>query len=388
MELNKYTKEDILEKRVIMRCDLDVKVNKEGIVDEYHDLRLERIVPVVHELFGYGAKQVVLIGHRGRPNNKVDPKLSLAPVKDKLADLCAADGLDEPITLIDDIYVDPQAHADDDLVMLENFRFWEGEKAGDEEFAQQLAKWGDVYINNAFGNSHRSDASMTLLASVLDSAFAGAELISEIEQLETFIELIEPPFVVILGGAKISTKLPLIKALSEKADSILLGGGLANTVLAARDIEVGKSLIEQDKLSEARDLKDDKIILPEDVLIAGAKNVLVNEVGHEDAILDIGDSAYTKFVQLVQEANTILWNGPMGKFEDKKFEKATNAIARAIAQNKNARTLAGGGETLEVLERQDLVDKFDFVSTGGGAMLTFLAGGEMPGLLSVIPSSR
>ncbi|MBU2575616.1 phosphoglycerate kinase [Patescibacteria group bacterium] len=383
MELNKYTKEDIEGMRVLLRCDLDVKVNKEGVVDEYHDLRLERIVPVVHELFGYGAKQVIILGHRGRPKGKIDPKLSLAPIKDRLVDLCVSEGLDEPISLIDDINVEPLSYADDSIIMLENLRFWAEEEDLDEKFAQNLARWGDVYVNNAFGNSHRDHSSMTLLPRILGKAFAGAQLQKEVEQLELFIESINPPFVVILGGAKISTKLPLISALSEKADSILLGGGLANTVLAGRGQEVGKSLVEQEMIEFSRDLSDDKIILPEDVVIKDGSAVKVNNIGAQDVVLDIGDIAIKKFVQRVQEAGSILWNGPMGKFEDKKFEKGTFEIAKAIAQNKQAKTLVGGGETIEALEILDLAEDIDFVSTGGGAMLTFLAGDKMPGLDSV-----
>ena len=382
MEFNTYTQEDIFGKRVLMRCDLDVKVNEDGIVDQYHDLRLERIVPVVHQLFGYGAMQVVLIGHRGRPDHK-DMSLSLAPIRDRLADLCVSEGLDEPITLIDDISVDPLAHKHEPIIMLENLRFWPEEKAGDSLFAEKLSLWGQVYINNAFGNSHRADASMSALPGIMDRAFAGPELIKEVSTLESFILEIKKPFMIVLGGAKISTKLPLIEALSSKADAILLGGGLANTVLKARGKEMGESLVEQEMLSDARDLSDSAIILPDDAVLAEGRAVSVDEIQPDEAMLDIGPEANTKFVQLIQEANTILWNGPMGKFEDSAFEKGTYEIARAIAQNQQARTLAGGGETVEVLEKLDLVDKIDFVSEGGGAMLTFLADGEMPGLGSV-----
>ena len=175
----------------------------------------------------------------------------------------------------------------------------------------------------------------------------------------------------------------MIEALSSKADAILLGGGLANTVLKARGKEMGESLVEQEMLSDARDLSDSAIILPDDAVLAEGRAVSVDEIQPDEAMLDIGPEANTKFVQLIQEANTILWNGPMGKFEDSAFEKGTYEIARAIAQNQQARTLAGGGETVEVLEKLDLVDKIDFVSEGGGAMLTFLADGEMPGLGSV-----
>ena len=318
MKLRKYTKDDIQGKRVLVRCDLDIKVNKQGIVDKYHDLRLERMVSAIHELFGYGAKQIILLGHRGRPRGK-DQSLSLSPVRDRLADLCLSEGLDEPIAFIDDIFISEKAYAEDSIIMLENLRFWEGEKANNEQFAIKLAQLGDAYVNNAFGNSHRQDASMSALPRVLGKTFAGENLQKEVQQLESFIESINPPFILVLGGAKISTKLPLIKALLDKADFILLGGGLANTVLSAHGKEVGKSLVEEEMLSNARDLCGDKIILPSDAFVDEHKAISVDEIGREQSILDIGDESIKKFVQLIQEANTILWNGPMGKFEDKIF---------------------------------------------------------------------
>ncbi|MDP3994992.1 MAG: phosphoglycerate kinase [bacterium] len=380
MELRGYTQEDIHGKRVLMRCDLDVAVNSKGAVDEYHDLRLERVVPTLVELFSFGAKQVVLIGHRGRPKGALEPGLSLAPVCDRLAELCRAEGLDEPISFVEDIEADPLSHCDQDVVMLENLRFWPGEKDCDAGFARSLARWGEVYVNDAFGASHRHDASVTLLATLLGAAFAGRGLAAEVERLEEFFAGIRKPFVAVVGGAKISTKLPLLKILSLKADSVLVGGALANTILAAHGKAMGASLVEESMLNKARELSGSAFVLPEDAVLASGAIVPVDRISPKDAMLDIGPRTIKKFVQRIQEAHTILWNGPLGAFEDKAFAPGSEQIGRAIAENTRASSLAGGGETVELVERLGIAPGIDFVSTGGGAMLTFMAGGDMPGL--------
>jgi 3-phosphoglycerate kinase len=334
-----------------------------------------------------------MIGHLGRPKGKKDSSFSLNSVKDRLTELCSAEALSEPITLIDDITVEPRQYSNDMLVVLENLRFWPGEREKDEKFALVLAKWGDVYVDNAFGNSHRDHASMTLLPEILPESFAGPELIQEVEKVETFMNSIRNPFVAILGGAKINTKAPLVKVLIKSADTILLGGALANTVLQSRGIYVGFSLIEEDVLREVKKLDDKKIILPVDAIIGDGSIRDINKIGEQESILDIGPDTIKNFVQHISSAKTILLNGPMGKFEDDKFARGTHEIAQAIGKNKAANTLAGGGETVEALERLGLVEEFsarggpasgwDFVSTGGGAMLTFLAGEKMPGLEAV-----
>ena len=383
MELRQYTREDIQSKRVVLRCDLDVAVNTDGVVDQYHDLRLERVVPTLVELFSFGARQVVIIGHRGRPNGKPEPGLSLAPVCERLRELAAIEGLDEPIAFIEDISVDPTHHRDQDLVMLENLRFWPGEKNGDAAFARTLGQWGEVYVNDAFGSSHRSDASVTLLAQAMRDAFAGPELAQEVARLGGFLEYAAKPFVAIVGGAKIGTKLPLLTLLSQRADQVLVGGALANTILASRGISMGASLMESALFKKASELSGQSFHLPIDAVVSGGKVVSITNIGLHEAMLDIGPETIKNFVSCIQEAKTILWNGPMGKFEDAAFSAGTDAVAQAVIGNEKANALAGGGETIELLERLDLVSKFDFVSTGGGAMLTFLAGGEMPGLDAV-----
>ena len=366
-----------------MRFDADVTVNQSNMVDEYHDVRLERVVPTLLELFSFGARQVVMIGHRGSPEGRPSPECSLAPVADRLTELAAAEGLDEPITFIDDLSVEPTAHADSDLIMLENVRFDPGEKAADSAFALKLAGWGDVYVNDAFGSSHRAHASITLLPRSMGEAFAGPALSREARELESFLDSAREPFVAVVGGAKISTKLPLLGLLARRCQSILVGGALANTLLASRGIPMGTSLVEEAMLTKASELSGDAFVLPSDAITQAGTTVAIGALGSNQAVLDIGPETIKHFVQRIQAAKTILWNGPMGMFEESATARGSEDIARAIAENRGARALAGGGETVELIERLGLMGQFDFVSAGGGAMLTFLAGGDMPGLEAV-----
>ncbi len=380
MQLKEYTTQDIEGKRILVRCDLDVKVNEEGYVDSYHDLRLERIVPTVHDLFQHGAKQVILCGHRGRPTSTEDTQFSLAPVCDRLSDLCFADGIDEHIQFIEDIYVESYTYQDAPIIMLENLRFWKGEKEHDSSFAERLKQWGDVYVNDAFGNSHRDHSSMVLVPQLFGEAYAGTELNTEVDQLFNFLSHVKKPYVAILGGAKVSTKLPLIASLLDHADHIIVGGGIANTFLAAQGHTIGNSLHEPELIAQAKKLLSPKMILPTDVVLENKEVVSVQNIPKDGSVFDIGMETQKHIGEIVSEAETIFWNGPMGKFEDVYFNAGTHAVAHACARNTQARTLAGGGETVEVLERLSLIDQYDFVSTGGGAMLTFLAGETMPAL--------
>jgi len=379
MKLPRYSQQDINGRQVLLRCDVDVQVNAEGMVDEHHDLRLERIVPTVRELLTYGAAQIVLIGHRGRPEGR-DELLSLEPIKDRLSVLLRIDGIHEDVTFVSDVEEDPSSCADARMVMLENLRFWPGEKKGDADFARILERWGAVYVNDAFGVSHRSDASIAVLPTIAESSFAGPELSKEVETLSSALNDLQHPFVVMFGGAKISTKLPLIERMLETADAVLLGGGIANTVLAARGVEVGASLIEKNMLAQAAELSSTKIVLPTDVVIADGSVKEIATLGKQDAILDIGPATTQLFAKSLASAKTILWNGPLGKFEDTRYAQSTYALARVIAEHHAAKTIAGGGETVEALEQLDLVSDIDFVSTGGGAMLVLLAGESLPGI--------
>ncbi len=371
MELRQYKKEDIEGKRVLLRADLDVGVNEAGEVSEFDDLRLRRAAPTVKQLLDYGAAAVIILGHRGRPAGQFDANFSLQPVQKRLSNL-----LVQEIKLIADIK--QPAAVRDKLVMLENTRFWPGEKTGVADFARALAAWGDVYVNDAFSNSHRSDASMLALPKILP-AFAGPGLINEIKELTRFITGTPRPYAAVLGGAKIETKLPLLKQLLRKADAILVGGALANTILAGRGINVGKSLVEQDYFAEAQKLTDPKIILPLDAVMADHSVRPINNIDSQGFIGDIGPATAALFKEKISAAKAILWNGPLGKFEEEPYQAGTAAVVAAITESAAA-TVTGGGDTLDVLTRLNAVDKFGFVSVGGGAMLTFLAGEPMPAL--------
>ena len=387
MTLRRYSQPDIKDKKVLLRLDLDVDVNEKGIVDEYHDLRLERAVGTVQELLSFGPKQIIMCGHRGRPDfakassGKPATEFSLEPVRDRLEFLLNKAGVRAKIDLISDINVPVSTSSQ--LVMLENLRFWPGEKNNDPDFARQLSAWGEVYVNDAFGNSHRADASMVGAAQIIKYFFAGPGLAEEIINQEKFLNNLGNPFVLILGGVKISTKLPLIKKFIHRADYVLLGGGLANTVLKSRGLAVGLSVVEESMINEAKALNQDNIVLPDDFIVLNKKSDIIavesHKIGLEDYILDIGPKTLKKYQDLIKDAESILWNGPMGKFEDKAASEGTMEIAQAMAAAKG-NTLAGGGETVIVLERLNLLGQFDFVSAGGGAMLTFLAGETMPAL--------
>lgn len=381
MVLRRYLQPDIQDKKILLRLDLDVDVNEQGIVDEYHDLRLERAVGTIQELLSFGAKQIVICGHRGRPKNGFDPALSLAPVKDRLEFLLNKVGVQPKIELISDIKT--PRHDAGQLVLLENLRFWPGEKKGEAGFAQSLSAWGEIYINDAFGNSHRADASMVVAAKIITKSFAGSSLAAEVANLEKFLNNLGNPFVLILGGIKISDKLPFIKKFIHRADYILLGGGLANTVLKSRGLAVGQSVVEESMLNEAKALNQDNIVIPDDFIVLNKKQDIIaldsQKIGPEDYILDIGPKTIKKYQAISKDAESILWNGPMGKFEDKAAAEGTVEIAQVVAAAKG-NTLAGGGETVIVLEQLNLLKQFGFVSAGGGALLTFLAGERMPAL--------
>lgn len=363
-----------------MRLDLDVEVNAKGQVDEFHDLRLERAVATIKELKDFGAANITLCGHRGQPEGKRDSNLSLLPAKARLEILLAEQGVKEPLGFVEDLTSQPVAQSK--LILLENLRFYPGEQANSPEFAKTLSLWGEIYVNDAFGSSHRSDASLAVITAAVKQSFAGPNLVKEVQEQEKFLASINSPFVAVLGGVKISTKLPLIKNLLAKAEAILLGGGLANTVLASRGQEVGQSVIEPNMLVAAKDL-DEKILLPQDftVLKAGGEvsAVAASAVSKTDFILDIGPKTSADYARTIGTAKSVLWNGPMGKFEDQRGQSGTKAIAQALSSSQ-AKTLVGGGDTVVALEQLELVDKFGFVSVGGGAMLTFLAGQRLPGL--------
>jgi len=363
-------------KKILLRVDYNVDLDdKREIIS---DFRIRASLPTINFLIANNAQKIIIISHLGRPKGK-DENLSLKPIAEHLSHL-----LKKEVVFIDDCIGDQvrqkiESNEDKKIFLLENLRFYEGEEKNDETFAKELAKLADVYVNDAFGVCHRLNASVAAITKFLPS-YAGLLLEKEVNNLLRLKEKVERPFVVVLGGAKISTKLPVIKKFLEIADYILLGGGLANTVGEAWGFNVGKSLVEKEMLEEAKALGSSKaeLILPGDFVVAFSfedKKGMTREMGeikNNEIIVDIGPVATKFFVNTIKNAKTILWNGPMGYWENKKFREGTEKVAKAIAQNKNF-TVVGGGETLTVVEDLKLFDKYSFVSTGGGAMLEFLS---------------
>lgn len=369
-------------KKILLRVDYNVDLDKNGKI--ISDFRLRASLETINFLLKCSAQKIIIISHLGRPEGR-DKKLSLEPIGKHLEKLLKkrvvflADCIGEQIknTII---------NSKEKIFLLENLRFYKEEENNDESFAQKLAELADVYVNDAFGVSHRLNASVAAITKFLPS-YAGFLMKKEVENLSKIKDNAASPFVVVLGGAKISTKLPLIKAFLNKADYILLGGGLANTVWKAWGFNVGKSLVEEKMIQEAREIGSQKaeLILPGDLIVASdfndknGKTKEIGEIKEEDIIVDIGPVATKTFVSIIKNAQTVLWNGPMGYWENKKFRDGTEKLAKAIAKNKNF-TVVGGGETLTVIEELDLLNKYHFVSTGGGAMLDFLSTNELPAL--------
>ncbi|MFH2104776.1 MAG: phosphoglycerate kinase [Parcubacteria group bacterium] len=375
---------DVKNKRGLVRVDFNVPLNGEKVID---DTRIRKALPTINYLRGQGAK-VVLMSHLGRPDGKVVEELRLDPVGRRLAELID----DHVLTLTDCVGEEVKRAVDGmeegDVVLLENLRFYPGEKENDKEFAGQLAELADVYVNDAFGAAHRAHASTEGVAHLIPAA-AGLLLEKEIRTLSEVMANPARPFVAVIGGAKISTKMGVINRLLEKTDNLLLGGGLANTIVKAAGVEVGKSLVEEEIVEEAKKIngkQDGKLKIPVDVVVAlEATNISrtrianINDIKPEEAIFDIGAETIKEYVDIILKAKTVIWNGPMGLFEQANFANGTNSVAKAVAEGDN-KSVIGGGETLEAVSKLALTDRVSFVSTGGGAMLEFMEKGDLPAL--------
>ncbi len=381
---------DVADRRVLVRCDLNVPLEGGRITD---DLRVRASIPTLRALLDRGAG-LAICSHLGRPKGNVVPELSLAPVGARLAEL-----LDEELTVLDEIVgeqVEKACASDAPAVLLENLRFDPGEERNDPDFADSLARLAEAYVNDAFGSSHRAHASVVGVAERLPAA-AGLLLADEVAKLERLLHDPEQPFVAVLGGAKVSDKIGVIEHLLERTQSICIGGAMAFTLLAARGHDVGRSLVERERVDEVRgvlDLAEGKgveIVLPADVVAADApepgaphENVPLDLIGDRMGV-DIGPESRASFAEVIASARSVLWNGPMGIFEIEDFARGTRAVAEAIARatENGAYTVAGGGDSAAALARFGMTDAVSHLSTGGGASLELLEGKDLPGVAAL-----
>ncbi|MCE8026766.1 MULTISPECIES: phosphoglycerate kinase [Halomonadaceae] len=377
MNVLKMTDLALQGKRVLIREDLNVPV-KHGKVTS--DARLRASLPTIKAAAEAGAK-VMLMSHLGRPTEgEPAAEFSLAPVAERLGEL-----LGRPVRLVEDYLDTAQDLAEGEVVLLENVRFNEGEKKDDETLAQQYAALCDIYVMDAFGTAHRAQASTHGVARFAPQACAGPLLAAELDALEKALATPKRPMVAIVGGSKVSTKLEVLNALSAKCDQLIVGGGIANTFIAAAGHNVGKSLYEADLVAQAKALMAKvEIPLPTDVVVAtefseSAEAVVkpVDQVSDDEMILDIGPDTAGRLAGLLKDAGTILWNGPVGVFEIDQFGKGTEALSRAIAES-NGFSIAGGGDTLAAIDKYDIAQQVSYISTGGGAFLEYVEGKVLP----------
>lgn len=375
---------DLQGKRVLVRVDFNVPMNDAGEITD--DSRIRAALPTLQKLLDHDC-QMTLMSHMGRPKGQVNPKYSMAPIAKHLADL-----LDRPVHLVADFAAGGQHER---VQLLENLRFSPGETKNDPDFAKTLAAYGDVYVNDAFGAAHRAHASIAAVADLFTEKAAGLLLTKELHYLKEALKDPERPFVAILGGSKISDKLKLIDNLLDKVDRLIIGGGMSYTFLKAQGLRVGKSLVEEDFLEEARALEakcKDKgvaLTLPLDHLVAAEfKADAASEITLDTAIpdgymgLDIGPETINLYATHVRAAKTVVWNGPMGVFEWETFATGTISVAEAMAENEGM-TIIGGGDSVAAVNKVGLQSRMTHISTGGGASLELLGGHDLPGVVAL-----
>jgi phosphoglycerate kinase len=377
--------------RALVRVDLNVPL-RDGMVDD--DLRISTALPTINWLRERDAV-VVVAGHLGRPNGVVDPQFSMAPVAARLGELLGCEVTLAPAVVGPRVEPLVASSSPGDVVMLENLRFEPGETRNDPAFCINLAELGDVYVNEAFGASHRAHASIVGPPPVVPHA-GGRLLHREVEVLSTLLaDDVGRPFVAVLGGAKVSDKLGVIDALLDRCDQVLIGGAMAFTFLLAMDLRVGDSLVQPELVDECRRLLETgRVVIPTDFVIAqevsaDAQTHTVNRAAIPDAWkgLDVGPETAGTYADIVTEARTVLWNGPMGMFELAPFAAGTRTVAEAVAASK-AFTVVGGGDSAAAIRELGLADQVDHVSTGGGAALEFIERGDLPGLQALRAPSR
>lgn len=390
--MNKKTLKDIdvAGKSVLVRVDFNVPMEDGRITD---DTRIRAALPTIKYLQEQQGK-VILVSHLGRPKGQVNPKYSLAPVAEALEKLLGRPVVFCPEVIGPAVQEEVQKLQPGQVMLLENVRFLPGEEKNDPEVAKGLAALAEVFVNDAFGTAHRAHASTAGVADYLPAA-AGMLLEKEIQIMGDALANPERPFVAILGGAKVSDKIGVIKNLLSKVDHLIIGGGMANTFLKAQGYSVGKSLVEEDKVALAQELlaeaqvKGVAVHLPEDVVVAPSleqpearQEVAAGSVPEDQMILDIGPATARRYQEVIKTARTVVWNGPMGVFEVDAFVKGTEAVAQAMAEVDGV-TIIGGGDSVAAVEKMGVAHKMTHISTGGGASLEFLEGKELPGVAAL-----
>jgi phosphoglycerate kinase len=391
---------DVRGKRVLLRADLNVPVKDGRVTDA---TRIERLAPTIEALLDKGA-MVIVMSHFGRPDGRPDPALSLRPLLAPLRQALggrevafAADCIGEPARRV------AAALSPGQVALLENLRFHPGEEANSIDFAKALADLGEVYVDDAFSAAHRAHASIAALAHLLPAA-AGRLMQAELDALNAALEHPARPVVALVGGAKVSTKLDLLRFIVGKVDVLAIGGAMANTMLYAQGVNVGRSLCEREMAENARRIlalaaeRHCQVILPEDAVVAAelvggvaASTVAIGSVGGDMMILDIGPATVARIGAALDAARTLVWNGPLGAFETPPFDRGTIAVAKKAAELTRAgrlRSVAGGGDTVAALAAAGLVDDLSYVSTAGGAFLEWLEGRELPGVAALAPAAR
>lgn len=386
---------DVSGKRVFIRADFNVPLNEQGEITD--DTRIRAALPTIQDLTSKGAK-VILSSHMGRPKAQVNESMRLTPVAKRLSELLGQDVIKCDDCIGDDVAATINGMSDGQVALLENVRFYAGEEKNDPEFAKQLAANADLYVNDAFGTAHRAHASTEGVTHYLSPSVAGYLIEKELQFLKGAIEAPKKPLAAIIGGSKVSSKIGVIDTLLDKVDKLLIGGGMIFTFYKARGLNVGKSLVEEDKLELAKSLeakakeKGVELLLPTDVVVAdnfaadaNAQTVSVEAIPDGWMGLDIGPDSIKVFQDALADCKTVIWNGPMGVFEFDKFAKGTEAIAYTLADltKKDVITIIGGGDSVAAVEKVGVAEQMSHISTGGGASLELLEGKELPGIAAL-----
>ncbi len=387
------TEADVSGKKVLVRADFNVPLDDSGNITD--DTRIKAALPTIQDLVSKGGK-VILCSHMGRPKGEVKEELRLTPVAKRLSEL-----LGQEVTKCDDCIGDEVAAtvngmSNGQVILLENLRFHNEEEANDPEFAKQLAANADLYVNEAFGTAHRAHASTEGVTHYLSPSVAGYLIEKELDYLQDAVDNPKRPLAAIIGGSKVSSKIGVIETLLDKCDKLLIGGGMIFTFYKARGLNVGNSLVEEDKLELAKSLEAKakeqgvELLLPTDVVVAdnfapdaNAKTVSINDIPDGWMGLDIGPDSIKVFQDALADCNAVIWNGPMGVFEFDKFAAGTEAIAHTLAGKSDAVTIIGGGDSVAAVEKVGVAEKMSHISTGGGASLELLEGKTLPGIVAL-----